>query len=89
MRRLFSPSRLRTLGALAVSMLLLFATNAFGHAPRIEGTYRLVSRTLPDGMVIGPPTVMGLQTYTSLLGTSLRPTPPPSVQRKRMCPRTT
>ena len=33
-------------------------------APSIEGTYRLVSRQLPDGTVFKPPDVMGLYTYT-------------------------
>jgi hypothetical protein len=33
-------------------------------APSIEGTYRLVSRQLPDGTVLKPPDIMGLLTYT-------------------------
>ena len=32
--------------------------------PSIEGTYRLVSRTLPDGTVLRPPDIIGLLTYT-------------------------
>ena len=32
--------------------------------PSIEGTYKLVSRNLPDGKIQGPPDVMGLLTYT-------------------------
>jgi hypothetical protein len=33
-------------------------------APTIEGTYQLVSRTLPDGTLQRPPEIMGLLTYT-------------------------
>jgi hypothetical protein len=33
-------------------------------APSIEGTYRLVSRQLPDGTTLKPPEIMGLWTYT-------------------------
>jgi hypothetical protein len=32
--------------------------------PSIEGTYRLVSRELPDGSIQEPPDVLGLGTYT-------------------------
>ncbi|HSM36104.1 MAG TPA: hypothetical protein VK837_06875 [Longimicrobiales bacterium] len=32
-------------------------------SPTIEGTYRLVSRALPDGTILTPPQVMGLLTY--------------------------
>jgi hypothetical protein len=32
--------------------------------PSIEGTYRLVSRTLPDGTKQYPPDIIGLMTYT-------------------------
>jgi hypothetical protein len=35
-----------------------------GAAPSIEGTYRLVSRELPDGTKQAPPVVLGLLTYT-------------------------
>jgi hypothetical protein len=47
-----------------VNALLLIASTALAQAPSIEGTYRLVSRTLRDGTVVKPPDVMGLQTYT-------------------------
>ncbi|MGH2404821.1 MAG: hypothetical protein ACRDGN_10195, partial [bacterium] len=47
-----------------VSTLLLFASAALAQPPSIEGSYRLVSRTLRDGTVLKPPDVMGLQTYT-------------------------
>lgn len=33
-------------------------------APSIEGTYKLISRKLPDGTMQGPHDVMGLLTYT-------------------------
>lgn len=33
-------------------------------SPTIQGTYRLVSRELPDGTIVTPPQIMGLLTYT-------------------------
>src|SRR5438105_4030545 len=33
-------------------------------APNIEGTYRLISRTLPNGTMLRAPDVMGLYTVT-------------------------
>jgi hypothetical protein len=33
-------------------------------APSIEGTYRLISRQLPDGTRLSPPDIMGLWTHT-------------------------
>lgn len=45
-------------------MLYLLASPTLAQVPSIEGTYRLVSRTLKDGKVLKPPAVMGLQTYT-------------------------
>jgi hypothetical protein len=33
-------------------------------APSIEGTYTLISRQFPDGMMLRPPEIMGLWTYT-------------------------
>jgi hypothetical protein len=50
--------------AVLVTTLVLCASAAWAQAPSIEGTYRLVSRTLKDGTVLTPPEVMGLQTYT-------------------------
>jgi hypothetical protein len=57
-----------------LSMLFVFATVAINpaatqekqmpQAPNIEGTYKFISRKLPDGTVQGPPDVMGLLTYT-------------------------
>jgi hypothetical protein len=32
-------------------------------APSIEGTYQFISRQLPDGTMLRPPEIMGLQTY--------------------------
>lgn len=64
MKRYVHLLRPRTLRALLTGLLLLIATGAVADAPNIEGTYRLVSRTLRDGTVLRPPDVMGLQTYT-------------------------
>ena len=33
-------------------------------SPDIKGTYKLVSRQLPDGTILKPPQIMGLFTYT-------------------------
>ena len=48
------------------SVSLLFLTGAVApvKAPSIEGTYRLVSRDLPDGSKQVPPAIYGLDTYT-------------------------
>jgi hypothetical protein len=59
----------------AVSMLLVLTIGALSFAgeqprpqassaPSIEGTYKFSSRKLPDGTVLKPPDIMGLQTYT-------------------------
>ena len=64
MKRYFSPPHPRVLVAVLVTALLLLASAALAQAPSIEGTYRLVSRTLRDGTVVKPPDIMGLQTYT-------------------------
>ena len=59
----------------AVPMLLILALGALSFAgepsrlpassaPSIAGTYRLVSRQFPDGTMLKPPDIMGLQTYT-------------------------
>jgi hypothetical protein len=44
--------------------VVLFVSAAAAQAPSIEGTYQLVSRTLPNGTVLKPPDIMGLFTYT-------------------------
>ena len=52
------------LPGILVGMVLLFASAASAQTPSIEGTYQLISRQLPDGKVLKPPDIMGLQTYT-------------------------
>jgi hypothetical protein len=60
---------------IAVLLLLVFMLGALSFAgepptpqpspaPSIAGTYRLVSRQMPDGMRLRPPEVIGLFTYT-------------------------
>jgi len=39
-------------------------TTEQAQVPSIEGTYRLVSRELPDGSIQEPPDVLGLSTFT-------------------------
>jgi hypothetical protein len=64
-----------TLMRTAVPMLLVLTLGALSFAgesqkppassaPSIEGTYQLTSRQLPDGMMLRPPAIMGLNTYT-------------------------
>ena len=43
---------------------MLIALPASAQAPSIEGSYKLLSRTLPDGTVLRPPVIMGIITYT-------------------------
>jgi hypothetical protein len=45
-------------------MAFLVVSAAAAQTPSIEGTYQLVSRTLPTGTVLKPPAIMGLFTYT-------------------------
>lgn len=52
---------IRLLVALAAFSI---ATSSLAQAPSIEGTYRLVSRTLPDGTVQKAPQAIGLMTMT-------------------------
>jgi hypothetical protein len=62
MKRYYFPRKFWSLpGALIV---LLFAISASAQAPSIEGTYRLISRQLPDGAILKPPDIMGLWIYT-------------------------
>lgn len=49
---------------LALSFAGLPPTPQASSAPSIDGTYKLSSRQLPDGTVLKPPDIMGLQTYT-------------------------
>src|SRR5437879_8730252 len=54
-----------TLASLLMGIALIAcAGQAAGEAPSIEGTYKLVSRELPNGTKQGPPDVLGLITYT-------------------------
>ena len=64
-----------TLVRTAVPMLLVLTLGALSFAgepskpqaspaPSIVGTYRLVSRQMPDGTMLRPPEVIGLFTYT-------------------------
>lgn len=64
-----------TLVRTAVPMLLVLTLGALcfageqsrpqaPSAPTIDGTYKLSSRKLPDGTVLKPPDIIGLQTYT-------------------------
>ena len=52
------------LQAILAAMGLILARAVFAQVPNIEGTYKLVSRTLPDGRVQRPPEAMGLATFT-------------------------
>jgi hypothetical protein len=62
--------RLLTVLVLSVSLLLAAVAIASdppkvaGKTPSIEGTYQLVSRTLPDGTKMMPPDIIGLLTFT-------------------------
>ena len=49
---------------MGIAALTACAGQAAGEAPSIEGTYRLVSRELPNGTKQGPSDVLGLLTYT-------------------------
>ena len=49
---------------MGIAALIACAGQAAGESPSIEGTYKLVSRELPNGTKQGPPDVLGLLTYT-------------------------
>jgi hypothetical protein len=49
---------------MGIAAVIACAGQAAGEAPSIEGTYKLVSRELPNGTKQGPPNVLGLLTYT-------------------------
>jgi len=49
---------------MGIAALIACAGQVAGEAPSIEGTYKLVSRELPNGTKQGPPDVLGLITYT-------------------------
>jgi hypothetical protein len=53
------------LGAMSMLVALTIGALCFaGEQPTIEGTYKLISRQLPDGTMQKPPQIMGLLTYT-------------------------
>ena len=64
MKRAYFPRQGWALLGILVVMTWLGALSAAAQTPSIEGTYQLVSRTLPDGTVLKPPDIMGLFTYT-------------------------
>jgi len=64
MKRSYFPRQFWALSGVLVGMALLFALAASAQAPSIEGTYKLLSRKLPDGTMLSPPAIMGLFTYT-------------------------
>jgi len=58
------PMRFWILQAILAGMALVLARGVLAQVPNIEGTYKLTSRTLPDGRMQRPPEVMGLTTFT-------------------------
>ena len=48
----------------SLSLVLLTGATTAPKPPSIEGTYRLVSRDLPDGTKQVPPAIDGLITFT-------------------------
>ena len=60
----------RNAGMLLAATLLTLSTDVQaqpkqeGPTPRIEGTYKLVSRHMADGTIVKAPDVMGMVTYT-------------------------
>ena len=64
MQRSYCPRQFWALSGVLVVMALLFAISASAQAPRIEGTYKILSRKLPDSTMLSPPDIMGLFTFT-------------------------
>jgi hypothetical protein len=64
MKRSYFPRQPWAFSGVLVGMVLLFAIAASAQTPSIEGTYQFISRKLPDGMVLKPPDIMGLCTFT-------------------------
>ena len=60
----YFPRQCWALSGVLVVITLLLALSAAAQSPSIEGTYQLVSRTLPNGTVLKPPDIMGLWTHT-------------------------
>ena len=63
MKQLHNSVRFTIFGGILAVGGLLFNTVAFAQNSDIEGTWRLVSRELPDGKKLAPPEVMGLATW--------------------------
>jgi hypothetical protein len=61
---LLSPRNTLASLLIGVAALIACAGQAAGEAPSIEGTYKLMSRDLPNGTTQGSPDVLGLLTYT-------------------------
>jgi hypothetical protein len=64
MKRSYFPRQFWALSGVLVVMVLLFAIAASAQTPSIEGTYQLTARKLPDGTLLSPPAIIGLNTYT-------------------------
>lgn len=52
------------IGVAALNLTGEAATQRASKGPSLQGTYKLISRTLPDGTVRRPPDIMGLFIYT-------------------------
>jgi hypothetical protein len=72
-RKGISMNAYRSLGPISMLLVLMIGAVSFAgesllsqasSTPTIEGTYKLVSRTLPDGTRQFPPDIIGLMTYT-------------------------
>jgi hypothetical protein len=63
MKRSYFPRQCWVQSVVLVVMAFLFVSAASAQTPSIEGTYQLVSRTLPNGTMLKPPDIMGLFTY--------------------------
>ena len=64
MKRSYFPRQCWSLSGVLVGIVVLFALSASAQAQSIEGTYKFISRQLPDGTILRPPEIMGLFTYT-------------------------
>ena len=64
MKRYYFPRQCWSLSGVLVVMVLLCAIAASAQTPSIEGTYKLISRQLPDGTMLRPPEIIGLCTFT-------------------------